>query len=88
MGLSWQHLLIVLVIALVIFGTKRLRSIGSDLGAAVRGFKKAVNDNDEEAEAEEKEKERRRELPRQSAPDAEFDESSSSSRTGERTKKS
>jgi sec-independent protein translocase protein TatA len=40
--------LIVLAIALVIFGTKRLRTIGSDLGAAVKGFKKSMNDGDEE----------------------------------------
>ena len=41
-----KMLLVILVIALVIFGTKRLRSIGSDLGSAVRGFKKAVNEPD------------------------------------------
>lgn len=47
-SLSPTHLLIVLAIALVIFGTKRLRTIGSDLGSAVRGFKKAMNDGDDE----------------------------------------
>ena len=47
-GLSPTHLLIVLAIALVIFGTKRLRTIGSDLGSAVKGFKKAMNDGDED----------------------------------------
>jgi sec-independent protein translocase protein TatA len=45
-----KMLLVILAIALVIFGTKRLRSIGSDLGAAVKGFKQAMNDG----EAEEK----------------------------------
>jgi sec-independent protein translocase protein TatA len=48
MGISWQQLLIILLIALVLFGTKKLRSVGTDLGAAVRGFKKAVNEGDEE----------------------------------------
>ena len=48
MGISWQQLLIVLLIALVLFGTKKLRSVGTDLGAAVRGFKKAVNEGDDE----------------------------------------
>ncbi len=48
MGLSWQQLLIILLIALVLFGAKKLRGVGSDLGAAVRGFKKAVNEGDEE----------------------------------------
>jgi len=48
MGLSWQQLLIILLIALVLFGTKKIRGIGTDLGAAVRGFKKAVNEGDDE----------------------------------------
>jgi len=38
----------ILAIALVIFGTKRLRTIGSDLGAAVKGFKNAMNDGESE----------------------------------------
>ena len=41
-----KMLLVILAIALVIFGTKRLRSIGSDLGAAVKGFKQAMNDGE------------------------------------------
>ena len=47
MGPSWQQLLIVLIIVALIFGTKKLRSIGSDLGGAVKGFKKSVSDNDD-----------------------------------------
>jgi sec-independent protein translocase protein TatA len=43
-------LLIVLVIVLAIFGTKRLRSLGSDLGSAVKGFRSAVSDADKETE--------------------------------------
>jgi sec-independent protein translocase protein TatA len=43
-----KMLLVILAIALVIFGTKRLRSIGSDLGAAVKGFKQAMNDGETE----------------------------------------
>jgi sec-independent protein translocase protein TatA len=46
------QLLIVLVIVLAIFGTKRLRTLGSDLGNAVKGFRSAMN----EAEAESAEK--------------------------------
>ena len=49
MGIGFRELLIILVIALVLFGAKRLRSVGSDLGTAVRGFKKAVNEGDDEA---------------------------------------
>ncbi len=41
-----KMLLVILAIALVVFGTKRLRTIGSDLGAAVKGFKDAMNDGE------------------------------------------
>lgn len=43
-GISWPQLLIVLVIVLAIFGTKRFRSLGSDLGNAVKGFRSAMTD--------------------------------------------
>jgi sec-independent protein translocase protein TatA len=46
-----KMLLVILAIALVIFGTKRLRTIGSDLGAAVKGFKSAMNDGETEEKA-------------------------------------
>jgi sec-independent protein translocase protein TatA len=49
MGIGFRELLIILVIALILFGAKKLRNVGSDLGAAVKGFKKAVNDGDDEA---------------------------------------
>ncbi len=42
----WQ-LLIILVIVLAIFGTKRLSSLGSDLGKSVKGFRSAMNEADE-----------------------------------------
>lgn len=42
MGFGWQELLIILVIVALIFGTKKLRNIGSDLGGAVKGFKDSV----------------------------------------------
>lgn len=49
MGVS-RELIIILLLVLVIFGTSKLRTIGADLGAAVRGFKKAVNDGEHEQE--------------------------------------
>jgi sec-independent protein translocase protein TatA len=49
MGIGFRELLIILVIALILFGAKKLRHVGSDLGAAVRGFKKAVNEGDDES---------------------------------------
>ena len=45
-GLSLWHWLVVLVIAVLIFGTKRLKNVGEDLGDAVRGFKKALHGDD------------------------------------------
>lgn len=44
------ELAIILVIVLAIFGTKRLRTLGSDLGSAVRGFRTAMNEADKETE--------------------------------------
>ena len=44
-GISIWQLLIVLVIVALVFGTKKLRGIGGDLGGAVKGFKKALNDD-------------------------------------------
>ncbi|MCS5588252.1 MAG: Sec-independent protein translocase subunit TatA [Porticoccaceae bacterium] len=48
MGFGWQELLIILVIVALIFGTKKLRNIGSDLGGAVKGFKDSVSDSEED----------------------------------------
>jgi len=47
-GMSWIHWLILLVIVLLIFGTKKLRNIGSDLGGAVKGFKDGMRSGYEE----------------------------------------
>jgi len=43
-SLSIWHWLIVLVIVMLVFGTKKLRNIGSDLGGAVKGFKEGMRD--------------------------------------------
>lgn len=50
MGFGWQELLIILVIVALIFGTKKLRGFGSDLGGAVKGFKDSVKDETPSAE--------------------------------------
>jgi sec-independent protein translocase protein TatA len=44
-----RELIVILLVVLVVFGTKKLTSIGSDLGNAVRGFKKAMSDGEEDA---------------------------------------
>jgi len=47
MGLSISHLLLVLVIVILVFGTKRLKNIGADLGDTIKGFRNAVKDGEE-----------------------------------------
>jgi sec-independent protein translocase protein TatA len=47
MGLSTTHLIIFLVIIVLIFGTKKLKNIGSDLGGAVKSFKEGMKDGTE-----------------------------------------
>ncbi|OAI02844.1 Sec-independent protein translocase subunit TatA [Methylomonas methanica] len=57
MGLSIPHLLVVLVIVILVFGTKRLKNIGSDLGEAIRGFRSAVKEGSEDKTIARKEEE-------------------------------
>jgi sec-independent protein translocase protein TatA len=71
-GISWPQLLIILVLVLLIFGTKRIRNIGSDLGGAIREFRKGVGDNDGDSDGDDKSKEE------SSKPDDESGESKSS----------
>lgn len=54
--LSIWHWLIVLAIVLLIFGTKKLRGAGGDLGGAIKNFKTALKDGEAEAKAPDKEK--------------------------------
>jgi len=66
-GISLWQLVIVLVIVIVIFGTKKLTNIGGDLGGALKGFRKAMSDADTQAD----DKADARKLDE---PDAEFSE--------------
>lgn len=56
MGISIWQLLIILAIVLLLFGAKRLRNLGSDLGASVKGFKDAMQEGKEGKEDQEEEK--------------------------------
>jgi len=71
-GISPWQLLIVLAIVLAIFGTKRLRTMGSDLGSAVKGFRSAMN----EAESEDPEQ-----ISENSKADADFDNTPAKDKT-------
>jgi sec-independent protein translocase protein TatA len=52
MGLSVTHLLVVLAIVIVVFGTKRLRNIGADLGGAIKGFRTAIKEGEDQSAAD------------------------------------
>ena len=75
MGIGFRELIIILIIALVIFGAKRLKNIGSDLGGAVKGFKKAMGEGEEEGQ---------KQLGAPGEKDADFD-STPPNKTGEKS---
>jgi sec-independent protein translocase protein TatA len=51
-GISIWQLLIILAIVIMLFGTKRLRNIGADLGSAVKGFRSSMSDEDDKETTE------------------------------------
>ncbi|TEW52004.1 twin-arginine translocase TatA/TatE family subunit [Psychromonas algicola] len=53
-GIGIWQLVIIAVIVIVLFGTKKLRGVGSDLGGAIKGFKKAIKDEEPTSELEKK----------------------------------
>ena len=63
-GISIWQLLIIAVIVVLLFGTKKLGSIGSDLGASIKGFKKAISDDEDKDKDKDKQE--------KSSPDADF----------------
>lgn len=79
MGIGFRELLIVLAIALLIFGAKRLRTIGSDLGAAVKGFKKEMNAGEEEQDNDAKQ------IKGPESKDADFDSTPAASKAGSKS---
>ncbi len=65
MGIGMRELIIILLVVLLVFGAKKLRTIGADLGAAVKGFKKSMDDGDSDESVKQ---------IRQESADAEFPE--------------
>lgn len=53
-GISVWQLLIILLIVVMLFGTKRLKGLGSDLGDAIKGFRKSMGTDEEKPSVEEK----------------------------------
>ena len=74
-NLGFKELLLILVVVLVVFGAKKLKTIGSDLGSAVRGFKKSMSEGDAD------------ESVKQLKADAEFPDSAKSQTEEKREKK-
>lgn len=72
-GLSFQHLLVIFLIVIVIFGTGKLKNIGGDLGSAIKGFRKAM-DNPEEPKSSTPARRDPQQLESDGKPDAEFSE--------------
>ena len=63
-GLGVPELMVILVIALVIFGPSKLPQIGSGLGKAIRDFKKGVTDSEDDEATKDRKKEASKDLPR------------------------
>jgi len=62
-GLSLWHWLIVLLVVVLVFGTKRLKNVGQDLGEAVKGFKKGLHEDDDKPAARLPDESRRDDVP-------------------------
>jgi sec-independent protein translocase protein TatA len=75
--LGMRELIIILLVVLVVFGTKKLRTIGSDLGGAVRGFKNAMKEGEAEGEQVAKQ------IKQSASGDAEFPENKSTKTTSD-----
>lgn len=43
---DWKHWLVILVVVVLVFGTKKLKNLGSDLGETIKGFRKAMNEEE------------------------------------------
>jgi sec-independent protein translocase protein TatA len=74
-SLSIWHWLIVLAVVILVFGTKKLSSLGSDVGGAIKNFKKAMNDGEAEG------KDAAKQIRQSVGADAEFPETKSQDKT-------
>jgi sec-independent protein translocase protein TatA len=82
-NIGFKEILLILVVVLLVFGTKKLKSIGSDLGSAVRGFKKSMSDGESEESAAQA---AAKQIEGPGVKDADFsDASGSASRSGQKS---
>ncbi|WP_191489926.1 twin-arginine translocase TatA/TatE family subunit [Pseudomonas sp. FEN] len=47
---DWKHWIVILVVVVLVFGTKKLKNLGTDVGESIKGFRKAMNDEEKTAE--------------------------------------
>ncbi len=47
---DWKHWIVILIVVVLVFGTKKLKSLGSDVGESIKGFRKAMNDDEKTSE--------------------------------------
>ncbi|KAA0976842.1 twin-arginine translocase TatA/TatE family subunit [Pseudomonas sp. ANT_H12B] len=47
---DWKHWIVILVVVVLVFGTKKLKNLGTDVGESIKGFRKAMNDEDKPAD--------------------------------------
>ncbi|POA56988.1 MULTISPECIES: twin-arginine translocase TatA/TatE family subunit [Pseudomonas] len=47
---DWKHWIVILVVVVLVFGTKKLKNLGTDVGESIKGFRKAMNDDEKPAE--------------------------------------
>lgn len=65
---DWKHWIVLLVVVVLVFGTKKLKNFGSDLGESIKGFRKAMNEDDKPAEPAQPTQTTQQPVPPQSAP--------------------
>jgi sec-independent protein translocase protein TatA len=46
---DWKHWIVILIVVVLVFGTKKLKGLGSDVGESIKGFRKAMNDEETES---------------------------------------
>lgn len=49
---DWKHWIVILIVVVLVFGTKRLKNLGSDVGEAIKGFRKAMNTEEDDKQSE------------------------------------
>ncbi|WP_339481052.1 MULTISPECIES: twin-arginine translocase TatA/TatE family subunit [unclassified Pseudomonas] len=48
---DWKHWVVILVVVVLVFGTKKLKNLGTDVGESIKGFRKAMNDDEKPADS-------------------------------------